>query len=258
MADMNFKIASNAPSAVTTVASPKVETSSVSKRTATKAPTDEQVTKQERVQEDNIERDIVAVSKDGDTVAVSKDSVADAKEIKTEDDRENVAYEETEPMEQIEAPELHPIEAPKIDETIDSYKGVSDERMEQMLAEGEIAQYDYKTDIMIYFSIPLGILAMVISGFFIFGFLENRRKRKQIYFILGGYLSSVNGTIQEIKQSITTISGRKGIEMIIKEEDKTSAVYYDEVFGNNPFKVGDSVSLQISESFIIEYEVNNG
>lgn len=143
MADMNFKIASNAPSAVTTVASPKVETSSVSKRTATKAPTDEQVTKQERVQEDNIERDIVAVSKDGDTVAVSKDSVADAKEIKTEDDREDVAYEEAEPMEQIEAPELHPIEAPKIDETIDSYKGVSDERMEQMLAEGEISQYDY-------------------------------------------------------------------------------------------------------------------
>lgn len=146
MADMNFKIASNAPSAVTTVASPKVETSSVSKRTATKEPTDEQVTKQERVQEDNIERDIVAVSKDGDTVAVSKDSVADAKEIKTEDDRENVAYEETEPMEQIEAPELHPIEAPKIDETIDSYKGVSDERMEQMLAEGEISQYDYNIE----------------------------------------------------------------------------------------------------------------
>ena len=121
-----------------------------------------------------------------------------------------------------------------------------------------VAQYDYKIDIMIGFSIPLGILAMVISGFFIFGFLENRRKRKQIYFILGGYLSSVNGTIQEIKQSITTVSGRKGIEMIIKEEDKTSAVYYDEVFGDNPFKVGDSVSLQISESFIIEYEVNNG
>ena len=121
-----------------------------------------------------------------------------------------------------------------------------------------IAQYDYKIDIMIYFSIPLGILAMVISGFFIFGFLENRRKRKQIFFILGGYLSPVSGTVQEIKQSITTVSGRKGIEMIIKEEDKTTAVYYDDVFGDNPFKAGDNVSLQISESFIIEYEVNNG
>lgn len=149
MADMNFKIASSMPNIATTIASPKVETSSVSKRTATKEPVTEQTTKQERVQEDNIERDIVAVSKDGDTVAVSKDSVTDAKETNAElvknaeEEREDVPYEETLPMEQIEAPELHPIEAPKIDEDIDSFQGISDERMEQMLAEDLISQYDY-------------------------------------------------------------------------------------------------------------------
>ena len=70
-------------------------------------------------------------------------------------------------MEQIEAPELHPIEAPKIDETIDSYKGVSDERMEQMLAEGEISQYDYNIGIAkcscIYNETPKSIADMKIN-----------------------------------------------------------------------------------------------
>ena len=121
-----------------------------------------------------------------------------------------------------------------------------------------IAQYDYRVEVMLYFSIPLGILAMVIVGFFIFGFMENKKKKKQLYFILGGYLSPVAGVVQEIKSSVTTISGRPGIEMIIKEEDKVTAVYYDAVFGDNPFKVGDKVSLQTSESFIIQYEVTNG
>ena len=88
MAEISMNVAANALRTMTTIASPAKEASSVSKTVTKKKVTAEQTKKQERVQEDNIERDIVAVSKDGDTVAVSKESVVDVQktnEVKEKD-----------------------------------------------------------------------------------------------------------------------------------------------------------------------------
>lgn len=154
MAEIQLNIASNVLKPAKPVVSPKKETSSVSK-VATEETLEVQQTKQERLAEDQIERDIVAVSKDGDTVAVSKERNADATESNTEtpgrmeEEREYLEEEQQKPpveLETIEAPELKPMEAPKIEVEMTTYSGVSDERMEQMLVEGKISQHEYDAE----------------------------------------------------------------------------------------------------------------
>ena len=154
MAEISMNVAANALRTMTTIASPAKEASSVSKTVTKKKVTAEQTKKQERVQEDNIERDIVAVSKDGDTVAVSKESVVDVqktsetKELREneKDTRADVAENEKRPIEMIEAPEIQPIEAPEITVVPTTFTGISDQRMEQLYEDGTISRSDYDTE----------------------------------------------------------------------------------------------------------------
>ena len=141
-----MNVTANALRAMTTMASPTKEASSVSKTVTKKKVTAEQTKKQERVSEDNIERDIVAVSKDGDTVAVSKESVVDVQKTSEQMDNENREREmdtEKRPIEMIEAPEIQPIEALEIDVVPTTFTGISDQRVEQMYQDGMISRYDY-------------------------------------------------------------------------------------------------------------------
>ena len=152
MAEIQLNVAANMPRPSIAPASPKKEASSVSKPVARKKTPSEQVKTQERVQEDNIERDIVAVSKDGDTVAVSKEGEIDARTQSkdaietTEETRTSVDTDDERDVEYIEAPELKPIEAPEIEPNITSFEGISDQRMEQMYVDDQISQYQYDTE----------------------------------------------------------------------------------------------------------------
>ena len=119
MAEIHMNVAANLPQLNNATASLKKETSSVSKPVAkqVKPATEEEKAQpakkellKERVQEDNIERDIVAVSTDGDTVAVSKDS---------EDTSEELAQQ------------------------IASFAGISDQRVQQMYRDGLISMNTY-------------------------------------------------------------------------------------------------------------------
>ena len=121
-----------------------------------------------------------------------------------------------------------------------------------------ISTFENKKLIMIIFSIVLGLLSCFMVGFLIFGVIDYRKKEKQLIFILSGYLTIVEGTIGEIKGQLTSISGRKGIEILIVDGDEQTIVYYDSTFGQNPFSEGQKVHLEISGSFIVNYEVQNG
>ena len=98
----------------------------------------------------------------------------------------------------------------------------------------------------------LTILSTYILVVFTFPY---RRDIKQMYSILGGYLNIYSGEIQDIKNIFTTVIGRKGLEIVLKCDDKMISVVYDPIFGENPFKVGQNVTFKTSELFIIYYEV---
>ena len=120
-----------------------------------------------------------------------------------------------------------------------------------------ISTYENKAMIMTIFSVILAILIIGI-GVNLFGFfLIYKKDIRQIYYILGGYLTNVSGVLSENKGVITTITGRKVIELILKNEDEEVSIYFDPIFGENPFVVGETLNVKLSESFIIQYEVKH-
>lgn len=121
-----------------------------------------------------------------------------------------------------------------------------------------IANYYNKTLIMIIFSLILALLTLPAISILIFGVNKYNNERKQIYYILGSYLSFYEGKIIAINSIITTLCGRKGIEIILETKNGTNAIYYDPIFGDIPFKINDYIRIKCSESFIIQYEVKNG
>lgn len=118
--------------------------------------------------------------------------------------------------------------------------------------------YENKNTIMIVFSIILSFIVIANLIIFIFGVNHFYINKKQLHYILGSYMDKVSGQISEIKQVITSISGRKGLEIILINGDKKMSILYDVAFGECPFKIGDHLNCKISESFIIQYEVVNG
>lgn len=120
-----------------------------------------------------------------------------------------------------------------------------------------VANYENKMAIMIIFSVILGLFSFLIITFLVLGVFENHKNIKQLNYILGGYLTVVTGKITQIKGIFTSISGRKGIEIIVTDNKEEISVYLDLTFDEIPFKIGDEVSLKVSESFIIDYEVKN-
>lgn len=119
-----------------------------------------------------------------------------------------------------------------------------------------LSNYENRTLMMVVFSIILSLIGIEIVGIIIYGLLENRRKIKQINLIFSSYLEPLEGEIVEIKGLINSSIGRRGHEIIIKN-DSLRSVLYDPSFGENPFRVGDKVKVEISESFIVKYEVEN-
>lgn len=117
--------------------------------------------------------------------------------------------------------------------------------------------YENRIILMIVMSIWLAILICFIVWIIIFGLAENKKCQNQLFYILGGYMSLAEGEVVEIKNEITTISGRRGIEVVIKNKDDQLHVFYDSAFGDIPFKVNDYLTIKLSELFIIEYEVKN-
>ena len=115
--------------------------------------------------------------------------------------------------------------------------------------------YENRNYFMIIFSIVLSILIANDVGFLLFGVIANKKNQNQLFYILGGYMSVTGGYVSEIDDEITTISGRRGIEVTLRCEDDELRVFYDPVFGEIPFKVGENLKVKISELFIIEYEV---
>ena len=121
-----------------------------------------------------------------------------------------------------------------------------------------ISNYENKVWIMIIFSLLIAVLTFFITMTSIFGIYEYRQKKKQLYAILGSYLVEVNGIVKEIGDTFTSTNGRRGQEITIKQEERDSVVYYDLECGEIPFHIDDHVHLKTSESFIVEYEVDNG
>ena len=121
-----------------------------------------------------------------------------------------------------------------------------------------ISTFENKKLVMIIFSIVLALLSCFIVAFLVFGVLDYRKKEKQLNFILSNYLIIVEGTIKEIKDLFTSISGRKGIQILVSDGDEQIIVFYDPIFGEHPFLQGQNVHLEISGSFIVNYEVQNG
>ena len=120
-----------------------------------------------------------------------------------------------------------------------------------------LATYENKTIMMIIFSISLTIMAILIVSVLMFGMIENRKNAKRLLYLLGGYLNLIEGKIVQINESFTTISGRVATEIVLDDGKQQISVYYDPALGENPFHLNDVVSLKTSESFIVEYEVNN-
>ena len=118
--------------------------------------------------------------------------------------------------------------------------------------------FENKIMMMVIFSIALVIITFFIVTILLFGVLENRKNIKALLYILNGYLLIVDGKVKEVKDLFTTISGRKGIEVVIQDKYEEISVYFDPIFNELPFKVDDEVSLKVCNSFIIEYEVKNG
>ena len=83
---------------------------------------------------------------------------------------------------------------------------------------------------MIIFSIILGVLILCISVTLVGFTLRYRKDIKQIYYILGGYLTKITGVIVDNKGIVTSISGRKGIELIVKHDEDAVTVYLDLIF----------------------------
>ena len=121
-----------------------------------------------------------------------------------------------------------------------------------------LSTYENRVTVMVIFSIALALLSTFIIGFLVFGVLEYRNQEKQLNYILGGYLTIVEGKIIKIKDIFTSISGRKGIEIVVGDEEVEINVLFDPYFGDIPFKEEEEVQLQISESFVVDYEVKNG
>lgn len=121
-----------------------------------------------------------------------------------------------------------------------------------------LSTYENRVTMMVIFSIALALLSTFIIGFLVFGVLEYRNQEKQLNYILGGYLTIVEGKVIKIKDIFTSISGRKGIEIVVGDEEGEINVLFDPYFGDIPFKEGEEVQLQISESFVVDYEVKNG
>ena len=121
-----------------------------------------------------------------------------------------------------------------------------------------LSNFQNRFIIMFIFSLILSIFAIFITIHFIFSYLKNKKDERQLAYILGGYLSSINGVYIENKGEVTTVTGRKVMELVIKDNDDIHNVYLDLIFKDVPFKIGDNLNLKTSENVIIMYEVNNG
>lgn len=118
-----------------------------------------------------------------------------------------------------------------------------------------ISNYSNRTLIMIIFSVVLSIVSVTMAMILIFGFLASQKQKKQIYYILGGYLNRLEGEIISIKGPITSVNGRQGIEVVLTYNDRQKSVLYDPCFGPIPFHQGEYLVVKTSESFIVQYEV---
>lgn len=120
-----------------------------------------------------------------------------------------------------------------------------------------VSNYHNRFIIMVIFSIIIGVLTLLTTINLFTFVLPYKKEIKQVYFILGGYLTTVRGVISENKGYMTSVNGRRCIELIVKDEEKETSVFLDPLFGENVFSIGDEVSLKTSESFIIKYEVHH-
>lgn len=120
-----------------------------------------------------------------------------------------------------------------------------------------IATYENKKMIMIIFSLLLAVTAIFAITILMFGMIENKKNEKRLLYILGGYMNLVKGKVVQINDSFTTISGRVATEIILEDNGQQISTYFDHSLGENPFSLNDTVSLKTSESFIVEYEVEN-
>lgn len=118
-----------------------------------------------------------------------------------------------------------------------------------------ISNYSNRTLIMVIFSIALSIVSIAIAIILIFGFFASQKQKKQIYYILGGYLNRVEGEVISINGPITSVNGRQGIEIVLTDNDRQKSVLYDPCFGPIPFHQGERLAVKTSESFIVQYEV---
>ena len=120
-----------------------------------------------------------------------------------------------------------------------------------------LVTYENQKTIIPIFAVIV-LLFTILSTYILVAFtFPYKRDIKQMYSILGGYLHIYSGEIQDIKNIFTTVIGRKGLEIILKCDDKLISVVYDPIFGENPFKIGQNVTFKTSELFIIYYEVIN-
>ena len=120
-----------------------------------------------------------------------------------------------------------------------------------------ISNYHNQQIIMIVFSIMLGLLTLPTVSIYLFGVKKYSNERKQIFYLLGSYLTYHEGKIISINKTITTLCGRKGMEIVLETKNGPFVVYFDPVFGKCPFTINDYIKAKCSESFIIKYEVEN-
>lgn len=120
-----------------------------------------------------------------------------------------------------------------------------------------ISTYHNQNIIMIIFSIVLAILTIPTISILLFGVIKYKNERNQIFYILGSYLYYHEGKIIQINRNITTLSGRKGIEIVLETKNGQLIIYYDPIFGDIPFSLNTTLKTKCSESFIVQYEVED-
>ena len=122
-----------------------------------------------------------------------------------------------------------------------------------------ISNFHNQITIMWIFSPILSLISIFLVSFLVFGVIEYKTKLKQLFFLLDSYLNEVKGEIKEIKTTLTSSFGLKGIEIILynKNKDREVSVFYSPIFGEIPFKVGQQLKVNTAQGFIVEYEVKN-
>ena len=95
-----------------------------------------------------------------------------------------------------------------------------------------------------------------ISLYLLFtGIFSLRKKIMTITNILDGEKIELDGTVESINKPLTLANSDRCYEIMIMKDRVTHKVYYDELFGNVPFNKGDTVRLNVSNNYIVGYEV---